>query len=124
MTERATKTTPTRPVMSPFDKWQLLSKQWMNVQSPAAPSESDAANYVRLLGDGITGRVLILGCTRTLRRVLSERARELICADISPGMMSRSEDVFARRVNESFVVTDWLDLPLEDASIDAVVGDK
>ena len=110
--------------MSPFDKWQLLSKQWMNVQAPAAPSESDAANYVRLVGDGITGRVLILGCTPTLRRVLAERARELICADISPGMMLRSEHVLARAANETFVTADWLDLPLDDVSVDAVVGDK
>lgn len=112
------------PVMPPFEKWELLSKQWMSVRPPAAPSEGDASNYLRLLGDGALGRVLILGCTPTLRRVLTESAQELICADISPGMLTRSEEVFPRRLNETFVNTDWFRLPMERHTIDAVVGDK
>ena len=111
-------------LMPPFEKWELLSKQWMSVKPPAAPSEADASNYVKLLGDGSAGRILMLGCTPTLRRKLSGSAHSLFCADISPGMLARSAEVFPRQPNETFVNTDWFELPLDEATFDAVVGDK
>lgn len=110
--------------MTPRAKWDLLASRWMHVQPPAAPSEQDADHYVRLCGEGGSRTALLLGCTPLLRLRLRQEAETLICVDISPGMVQQSVFELPMGVNERFVVSDWLRLPIPMSSVDCIAGDK
>ncbi len=105
-------------------KWDILASRWMRVWPPAAPSTQDADHYVRLCFGGEARTGVLLGCTPLLRARLGDVARRLICVDISPGMLDQSMNEVAPGPRETFLVSDWLHLPLGTASVDFIAGDK
>lgn len=110
------------PALTARQKWDLLSRSWAVTTPPAAPSDDDAANYLRTLPEDAEV-VLLLGCTPKLRSAICRHGLRVVSVDISPAMIQVSRTDTASSPADSFIVGDWANLPIS-GSVDAIFGDK
>lgn len=96
--------------------WAGVSRVWAAYKQPLRPGDAVAAQ-MRTLVAADTAETLLLGVTPELSRL----GRTLTAIDINPAMIGVvwPGDTATHRVLQG----NWLDMPLKDASVDAVVGD-
>ena len=87
--------------------FSALAALWDVVAPPLRPSAEDLQVYARHAG----GRVLVLGATQ-----------ELLALSPTGVAVDRCEEMVAR-VRGRVLVGDWCAMPLEDGSVDSVLGD-
>src|SRR5690606_8695174 len=87
--------------------FSALAPLWDVVAPPLRPSAEDLQVYARHAG----GRVLVLGATQ-----------ELLALSPTGVAVDRCEEMVAR-VRGRVLVGDWCAMPLEDGSVDSVLGD-
>ena len=95
------------------------------------PSRGDLNIYKKyLIGDGNNKKVLLLGSTPLLRGLLSEVGiKNYVIADFSFTTIEnslRALDKLGINIdpeNETWLKSNWLDMPLEPESFDCIVGD-
>lgn len=104
-------------------KWKILARAWKDTGPPAAPSPNDIINYICSIPK-VSTRVLVLGCTPALRNALVAEHHNVISVDITKEMIEMTTKLVSKKGNDFPVQGDWLQLPLRDKSIDAVIGDK
>lgn len=104
-------------------KWETLSRTWMSVEPPAAPSEQDVSNYLSMIPPS-SRTVAILGCTPLLRQKVRLLETRVFSLDISHGMLNRSTSQLPLSPNESQIQCNWMQIPLRYSSVDALLGDK
>lgn len=104
-------------------KWAILARGWKDTGAPAAPSPQDISNYVEPLPRG-GGRVLVLGCTPSLRNRLLSESFTPVSVDITREMLEMTTPLVTPAGAELLIQGDWLQLPLSDNSIEAAIGDK
>jgi len=107
---------PTANSSSPSGGWRNFPDVYAKLGPPLRPSAGDVENFRRATSSG-EQRVLLLGVTPEL----SVLGRKLTAVDNSPRMLADvwPGDGEARRA----MLADWTDLPFEDGSFDAVIGD-
>ena len=107
--------------------WERQAYTWDKTVSPVRPSNEDIKIYRNLLrGEGRKHHILILGSTPELRDLVSrETNAKIYLADFSVSMPSamlsftRDVDVF----RETWVKSNWLDLPFPEKFFDVILGD-
>jgi len=82
--------------------------------------------FKAFLNDKKAPVVLVLGSTPELRDLaLSYPAVELLTVDINPGMVEQMSKLMANQNSprETFIPSDWLNMPISDNGVDLIVGD-
>lgn len=87
--------------------FSALASLWDVVAPPLRPSAEDLQVYSRY----VNGRVLVLGATQELLALSPTSVAVDLCAEM------------VARVRGRAVLGDWCAMPLEDASVDSVLGD-
>src|SRR3990167_9359782 len=111
--------------------WDNNGYAWNIRVSPINPSENDLNIYKKYLTcDGNNKKVLLLGSTPLLRHLLSEVGiKNYVIADFSFTTIEnslRALDKLGINIdpeNETWLKSNWLDMPLEPESFDCIVGD-
>ncbi|HEY4495573.1 MAG TPA: class I SAM-dependent methyltransferase [Candidatus Paceibacterota bacterium] len=99
--------------------------------SPANPSEDDLRLYKKYLTDEKNNKkVLLLGSTPLLRHLLSEAGfKNYVVADFSFTAIENSLQALNKLgidlepENETWLKSEWLEMPLEPESFDCIMGD-
>lgn len=96
--------------------WQNFAKGFERLGAPLRPSVSDVESLRGAIA-GSDERVLLLGVTPELTGL----GKKMVAVDKEPGMIADvwPGDDHRRRA----VLANWLDLPFDDASFDAAIGD-
>ncbi|QKD03365.1 class I SAM-dependent methyltransferase [Mesorhizobium loti] len=98
------------------DLWANLFRTWDLIKAPLRPP-ADVVDVMKRLIDTDRAEMALLGVTPELARL----GKSLVAIDANPHMIGALwiGDSATRKV----VLGNWLDLPLLDNSIDAIVGD-
>jgi len=112
---------------SEVSPWSRHARQWSQVGSPLRPVEEDCRLYWREVGDVVEAvaapRALVLGVTPELALLPWPRQSHLTAVDQSQDMIDRVWPRRALRCTGKAVCSTWNDMPLDDASVDVMVGD-
>lgn len=93
--------------------WQDFAKKWSRLDSPLRPCAEDVENFRQAMGND-PGRCLMLGVTPEL----AELSPTLTAIDNSAAMIAA-----LWTSKHAAIQGDWLDLPFEARSFDAIIGD-
>ena len=106
--------------------WENQSAQWERVGSPLRPSPDDESIRRSIVEeyaeDHGSLRVLVLGVTPELTRMVWPHGTRLLAADISPKMIGGVWEGSAAR-GDQVVCADWLRMPLRNDSRSMVDSD-
>ena len=105
--------------------WDYAISRWDSYASPFRPSKEDIKNYSKLLRQVNKEKILILGSTSEIRKILS-KSKPFI-ADFSYNMLKEMpcleiEDIESR---ETWIKGDWMTLDefIKNNYFDIIVGD-
>jgi len=105
------------------EKWALLAEAWSRSTPPSSPSHDDVVNYLSRIPNNAR-RVLVLGCTPSIRKALRDQGASSLAVDVSSAMIAVSRRLLPIEPHDYMVSGDWLRLPVRSQSVDAVLGDK
>jgi len=111
-------------------KWDSLAEGWKEAGPPSSPSKEDIQNYRRFLLGAIRTvphpKVMVLGCTPRLRRMLARLDIAVTCVDISRRMLViTSAGGGTRHIGtEKLINENWLRMNLGEHQFAAILGDK
>jgi SAM-dependent methyltransferase len=98
------------------DLWARVGKVWASYKQPLRPG-SAVAEQMRALLHADDADLVLLGCTPEYSRL----GRTMTAVDVAPPMIAvvwpGDTDTHRARLGN------WLEMPMEDKSVDAVVGD-
>src|SRR5262249_10904632 len=88
--------------------------------------DGDIAIFRKCLSATSPHRVMILGCTPSLRRLVRglSTVEQIIIVDFTPEMWAASSKILPEAGSEHFLLGDWCELPADLGFFDAIVGDK
>lgn len=81
--------------------------------------------FTSYVGNKKNAEVLILGATPELRDLALELGAQVYALDISEAMLNQASEIMKYRdhVDEKRLIGNWLEIALENSSVDLVVGD-
>src|SRR3989338_10183176 len=109
--------------------WKRLANRWERFyRPPCRPSKSAIEIYKKFMKQGIMPKgkkpcVLILGSTPELRTLAHSMGCTVLVADINEEFHYAMSSFVESASQERFIESDWRNLPLNNASIDIVLGD-
>lgn len=96
---------------------------------PGLPSDYDCERFLEEVNEVIKRnnlikpKVLVLGSTPLLRDYMAKIDCEVTCIDINTEMFECMSKMCTHDKNETFVEGNWLKMPFENNTFDAIVGD-
>ena len=107
----------------PSPIWIAQAQQWARIGPPLRPSRADVAIVEELVRARSKPRVLLLGVTPEIATLSWPAGTTLVAVDRSEGMIATVWPKQGTPEGARAICADWCAMPLEDASIDVVVGD-
>ncbi len=110
----------------PEDGWKQTHLSALRVRPPWSPTDEDLA-FVGAITKPVLNRtahptVLVLGVTPRLVHMDWPAGTEIVAVDSSPGMIASTFQPHPNLASRA-ICAPWSDIPIDDASMDTIVGD-
>jgi SAM-dependent methyltransferase len=103
--------------------WAAHARKWDLLGPPLRPSPEDVATIERVARGVNARRALLLGVTPEIAKCAWPDRAELVAVDSSEAMIASVWPASSVRAGARALKGDWRALPIEDRSVDFVVGD-
>jgi len=108
--------------------WEQTAKFWKKVKPTYKPSKVEIARFDKYLTQVrkiiSQPRILVLGVTPEIRKLLNKRKCDVTCLDNNLVMIKAMNQIVEKKnPQEKIVLGSWLKMPFYDGSFDLVISD-
>lgn len=110
------------------EPWKKIAQTWKNFSDNSRPSKQNIKDFERFILPVLQKdhpKVLVMGSTPELRDMLARHSNVAVTTlDANQEMTKAMTELMTEKTDrEEWVKGDWLDMPFEDNTFDAVVAD-